>query len=202
MECPILPLLRELFPRSSQPLFRRKRAGRARSPFSSTPPSTTLLQVRVHPASLIKTQHPCLQTQVAHMALPRANFTSLTCPLGLLPRRDAMPSSSVCEAKTLWKAQTADLEWGPNASGLLVAAKTDVDKSGKSYYGSTTLHFVSPRAAIDTALALGTPLFLGPSRFLLLSPLVRNRCSLQGHSIFQSRRTYALTPRVRGHDNR
>jgi hypothetical protein len=59
-------------------------------------------------------------------------------------------------AKTLWKAQTAELEWGPNASGLLVAAKTDVDKSGKSYYGSTTLHFVSPRAAPDAALALGT----------------------------------------------
>lgn len=56
--------------------------------------------------------------------------------------------------KTLWKAQTAELEWGPNASGLLVAAKTDVDKSGKSYYGSTTLHFVSPRAAPDAALAL------------------------------------------------
>jgi translation initiation factor 2A len=57
-------------------------------------------------------------------------------------------------AKTLWKAQTAELEWGSGASGLLVAAKTDVDKTGKSYYGSTTLHFLSPNAAIEASLAL------------------------------------------------
>lgn len=58
-------------------------------------------------------------------------------------------------AKTLWNAQTAELKWAPGATGLLVGAKTDVDKSGKSYYGSTALHFLSPNTVTEAALSLG-----------------------------------------------
>lgn len=96
-------------------------------------------------------KYPAIEQPVAGI------FSILRCVF-FFPRTShpfrSVPSTP--KGKTLWKAQTAKLDWAPGASGLLVAAKTDVDKSGKSYYGSTTLHFLSPNAAVDVTLSLGT----------------------------------------------
>uniref|UniRef100_A0A3B4BBS4 Eukaryotic translation initiation factor 2A n=1 Tax=Periophthalmus magnuspinnatus TaxID=409849 RepID=A0A3B4BBS4_9GOBI len=45
--------------------------------------------------------------------------------------------------KSFFKADKVDLQWNRKASAVLVVASTDVDKTGASYYGEQTLHFLS-----------------------------------------------------------
>ncbi|KAK7879919.1 hypothetical protein WMY93_033420 [Mugilogobius chulae] len=45
--------------------------------------------------------------------------------------------------KSFFKADKVDMKWNRKASAVLVTASTDVDKTGASYYGEQTLHFLS-----------------------------------------------------------
>ncbi|XP_072318215.1 eukaryotic translation initiation factor 2A [Eucyclogobius newberryi] len=44
--------------------------------------------------------------------------------------------------KSFFKADKVDMQWNRKASAVLVTASTDVDKTGASYYGEQTLHFL------------------------------------------------------------
>lgn len=44
--------------------------------------------------------------------------------------------------KSFYKAQDVTLNWSPNGSALIVQTSTDLDTSGKSYYGETGLYFM------------------------------------------------------------
>ncbi|KAM6931613.1 eukaryotic translation initiation factor 2A [Lycodopsis pacificus] len=45
--------------------------------------------------------------------------------------------------KSFFKADRVNMQWNKKASAVLVTASTEVDKSGASYYGEQTLHFLS-----------------------------------------------------------
>ncbi|KAK5868128.1 hypothetical protein PBY51_009170 [Eleginops maclovinus] len=45
--------------------------------------------------------------------------------------------------KSFFKADRVSMRWNKKASAVLVTASTEVDKSGASYYGEQTLHFLS-----------------------------------------------------------
>jgi len=60
----------------------------------------------------------------------------------------------VIASKTVWKAQTSEFFWNQPGTGLLVATHTDVDRTGKSYYGQTSLYFLSIDGSIDCNVPL------------------------------------------------
>lgn len=43
--------------------------------------------------------------------------------------------------KSFYKAQDVDFKWSPSGDALIIQTSTDVDTSGKSYYGETGLYF-------------------------------------------------------------
>ncbi|KAF4470838.1 eukaryotic translation initiation factor 2a [Fusarium albosuccineum] len=56
--------------------------------------------------------------------------------------------------KTFFKGDKVQLKWNKHGSSLLVLAQTDVDRSGKSYYGETTLYLLSTTGAFDARVTL------------------------------------------------
>ncbi|KAK0384344.1 hypothetical protein NLU13_8431 [Sarocladium strictum] len=62
--------------------------------------------------------------------------------------------SSPISQKTFFKGDKVQLKWNKQGSSILVLAQTDVDRSGKSYYGETTLYLLSTTGAIDARVTL------------------------------------------------
>lgn len=56
--------------------------------------------------------------------------------------------------KTFYKGDKVQLKWNKQGSSLIVLAQTDVDRSGKSYYGETTLYLLSTTGAFDARITL------------------------------------------------
>lgn len=56
--------------------------------------------------------------------------------------------------KNFFKGDKAQLKWNKRGSRILVLAQTDVDRSGKSYYGETTLYLLSTTGAFDARVTL------------------------------------------------
>ncbi|KAI6779920.1 Eukaryotic translation initiation factor 2A-like protein [Emericellopsis cladophorae] len=56
--------------------------------------------------------------------------------------------------KTFFKGDKVQLKWNKQGSSLLVLAQTEVDRSGKSYYGETTLYLLSTSGAFDARVTL------------------------------------------------
>ncbi|CAL1571228.1 unnamed protein product [Knipowitschia caucasica] len=78
--------------------------------------------------------------------------------------------------KSFFKADKVDLNWNRKASAVLVTASTDVDKSGASYYGEQTLHFLNVNG--ETALVqLGKA---GPIYDVAWSPSSGEFCVVYG----------------------
>ena len=48
------------------------------------------------------------------------------------------------------------LKWNDEGTSLIVLAQTEVDRSGKSYYGETTLYLLSANGGFDSRIDLGT----------------------------------------------
>lgn len=55
------------------------------------------------------------------------------------------------------------LKWNDNGTSLIVLAQTEVDKTGKSYYGETTMYLLSANGGFDSRIDLG---MLGLSRLI------------------------------------
>ncbi|KAM0474562.1 hypothetical protein ACHAPX_007506 [Trichoderma viride] len=56
--------------------------------------------------------------------------------------------------KTFFKGDKVQLKWNKQGSSILVLAQTDVDRSGKSYYGETTLYLLSTNGSLDARVTL------------------------------------------------
>jgi len=64
------------------------------------------------------------------------------------------PIMSCTATKSIFNAQEVDWLWNNNGSALLVATHTDVDKTGKSYYGTTSLHYLQTDGKFSNTLEL------------------------------------------------
>lgn len=58
--------------------------------------------------------------------------------------------------KNFFKGDKVQLKWNDQGTSLIVLAQTEVDKSGKSYYGETTLYLLSANGGFDSRIDLGT----------------------------------------------
>ncbi|KAL8691967.1 MAG: hypothetical protein Q9218_002911 [Villophora microphyllina] len=56
--------------------------------------------------------------------------------------------------KNFFKGDKVQLKWNSEGTGLIVLAQTEVDKSGKSYYGETTLYLLSVNGEFDSRIDL------------------------------------------------
>ncbi|OQR91750.1 eukaryotic translation initiation factor 2A [Achlya hypogyna] len=61
-------------------------------------------------------------------------------------------ASSHVAFKSFYKAQDVKLKWAPNGSALIIETSTDVDTSGKSYYGETNLFFLQSDGQYDCSI--------------------------------------------------
>ena len=57
-------------------------------------------------------------------------------------------------SKNFFKAQQAQLLWNSTGTVLLVVSHTDVDKSGKNYYGETGLYYMQADGKLTTNVVL------------------------------------------------
>ncbi|GAA5890411.1 hypothetical protein JCM16303_000171 [Sporobolomyces ruberrimus] len=62
----------------------------------------------------------------------------------------ASPSCS----KTFYKADKIQMKWNKSGSNLLFLTQTDVDKTGKSYYGETNLYLMNAAGQFDCRVTL------------------------------------------------
>ena len=60
--------------------------------------------------------------------------------------------------KTFFKGDKVQLKWNNDGTALIVLAQTEVDKSGKSYYGETNMYLLSADGQFDARIALGRSL--------------------------------------------
>ncbi|KAJ9191752.1 hypothetical protein DTO166G4_685 [Paecilomyces variotii] len=56
--------------------------------------------------------------------------------------------------KNFFKGDKVQLKWNNSGTTLIVLAQTEVDKTGKSYYGETTLYLLSATGAFDSRVDL------------------------------------------------
>ncbi|RFU35473.1 hypothetical protein B7463_g911, partial [Scytalidium lignicola] len=56
--------------------------------------------------------------------------------------------------KTFFKGDKVQLKWNQIGTTLIVLAQTEVDKTGKSYYGETTLYVLSANGGFDSRITL------------------------------------------------
>ena len=69
--------------------------------------------------------------------------------------------------KNFFKGDKVQLKWNDQGTSLIVLAQTEVDKSGKSYYGETTLYLLSANGGFDSRIDLGTvPLKIATKKIL------------------------------------
>ncbi|KAJ2973917.1 hypothetical protein NQ176_g6331 [Zarea fungicola] len=103
--------------------------------------------------------------------------------------------------KTFFKGDKVQLKWNKRGSSILVLAQTDVDRSGKSYYGETTLYLLSTNGSFDARVSLDKE---GPIHDVSWSPNSREFGVVYGYmpakaTIFNDRavatHSFALSPR-------
>lgn len=83
-----------------------------------------------------------------------------------VPERKGMPAfvkifdipffNSPVSQKSFFKSDKVQLKWNQAGTTLIVLAQTDVDKSGKSYYGETTMYLLSTNGVVDQRVTLST----------------------------------------------
>jgi len=64
------------------------------------------------------------------------------------------PSTDPVCMKSFFKAQEADLMWNSLGTALLIRSHTDMDKTGKSYYGETGLYFLQADGKFESNIIL------------------------------------------------
>ena len=63
--------------------------------------------------------------------------------------------SSPVSQKNFFKGDKVQMKWNAEGTSLIVLAQTEVDKSGKSYYGETTMYILSANGGFDSRIDLG-----------------------------------------------
>ena len=68
-----------------------------------------------------------------------------------------MPNfDSPVSQKNFFKGDKVQLKWNDQGTSLIVLAQTEVDRSGKTYDGETTLYLLSANGGFDSRIDLGT----------------------------------------------
>jgi len=62
---------------------------------------------------------------------------------------------AVVAQKSFFKCDKVTLKWNKQGTSLLVLAETEVDKSGKSYMGESTLYLLTANGSFDARIDLG-----------------------------------------------
>jgi translation initiation factor 2A len=57
-------------------------------------------------------------------------------------------------SKSFFRATEANFSWNSSGTAVLVQTHTDVDKSGKSYYGESGLYCLSTDKTLETDVRL------------------------------------------------
>lgn len=70
----------------------------------------------------------------------------------LVPSPESTPPH--LSQKTFFKADKIQMKWNQAGTSLLFMTSTDVDKTGKSYYGETNLYLMSSRGDFDCRVSL------------------------------------------------
>lgn len=91
--------------------------------------------------------------------------------------------------KNFFKGDKVQLKWNSHGTALIVLAQTDVDKSGRSYYGETTLYFLSANGGFDSRIELDKD---GPIHDVSWSPNSKSFAVVYGYmpaktTLFNSR---------------
>ncbi|EXJ73437.1 uncharacterized protein A1O5_03197 [Cladophialophora psammophila CBS 110553] len=103
--------------------------------------------------------------------------------------------------KNFFKGDKVQLKWNDHGSSLIVLAQTEVDKTGKSYYGETTLYLLSANGGFDSRIDLDKE---GPIHDVAWSPKSNSFAVVYGYMpaktvIFNARaqpvHTFPLGPR-------
>lgn len=103
--------------------------------------------------------------------------------------------------KNFFKGDKVELKWNQLGTTLLVLAQTEVDKTGKSYYGETTLYVLSANGGFDSRITLDKD---GPIHSVSWSPNSKEFGVVYGYmpaktTIFNQKavatHTFALGPR-------
>lgn len=98
---------------------------------------------------------------VADFAISPGNNHSVAV---FVPERKGQPSAvkvfnvpqfnAPVSQKTFFKGDKVQLKWNQLGTTLIVLAQTEVDKTGKSYYGETTLYVLSANGGFDSRITL------------------------------------------------
>ncbi|KAI9792019.1 MAG: hypothetical protein M1835_008132 [Candelina submexicana] len=103
--------------------------------------------------------------------------------------------------KTFFKGDKVQLKWNDLGTSLIVLAQTEVDKTGKSYYGETNLYILSANGGFDSRIQLDKE---GPIHDVTWSPNSKEFGVVYGYmpaktTIFNARaevtHNFALGPR-------
>lgn len=109
--------------------------------------------------------------------------------------------NSPVSQKTFFKGDKVQLKWNQLGTTLIVLAQTEVDKTGKSYYGETTLYVLSANGGFDSRITLDKE---GPIHDVSWSPNSKEFGVIYGYmpaktTIFNARavatHTFPLGPR-------
>lgn len=98
---------------------------------------------------------------VSDFSISKSNNQSIAI---FIPERKGQPAavkifhipqfSSPVSQKTFFKGDKVQLKWNQHGTTLIVLAQTEVDKTGKSYYGETTLYVLSANGGFDSRITL------------------------------------------------
>lgn len=88
------------------------------------------------------------------------------------------PSLAMISSKSVFNASEAKFMWNGSGTGLIVSTHTDVDKTGKSYYGTTALHYFSSDGKLTNSIELKKE---GPIADVAWSPNGRGFAVTYGH---------------------
>ncbi|KAI4121896.1 MAG: hypothetical protein LQ347_006707, partial [Umbilicaria vellea] len=128
-----------------------------------------------------------------------------------IPERKGLPAAvkvynvpnfdAAVSQKNFFKGDKVQLKWNDEGTSLIVLAQTEVDKSGKSYYGETTLYLLSANGGFDSRIDLDKE---GPIHDVTWSPNSKEFGVIYGYmpaktTIFNVRavatHSFALSPR-------
>lgn len=91
------------------------------------------------------------QTHSIAVFVPERKGQPASVKVFIVPQFAGAPVSQ----KSFFKGDKVQLKWNSTGTTLIVLAQTEVDRSGKSYYGETTLYLLSASGAFDSRVDLG-----------------------------------------------
>lgn len=114
------------------------------------------------------------QTQSIAVFIPERKGQPAAVKVFIVPQFGAPVSQ-----KSFFKGDKVQLKWNSSGTTLIVLAQTEVDKTGKSYYGETTLYLLSASGAFDSRIDLGMWIPLDAFNLYMGRQANRNALTLQ-----------------------